>query len=163
VPFYLRSGKSLAHRTSEIIIRFRCPPHLMFPLPPGKALECNRLGLCIQPDEAIHVNFQSKVPDEGMALRPADLEFHYRSLYPEKSIPDAYERLVQDAVQGDATLFMRSDEIERAWEIMDPLIAAAETADGPKPEVYAVGSAGPACAEELLAREGRHWLTMCRH
>ncbi|HZU35541.1 MAG TPA: glucose-6-phosphate dehydrogenase, partial [Gemmataceae bacterium] len=163
VPFYLRSGKCLAHRNSEVVIQFRCPPHLMFALPPGQTVECNRLALCIQPDEGIHVNFQSKVPDEGMHLRPADLEFHYRSLYDEKSIPDAYERLLQDAVQGDATLFMRSDEIERAWEIMDPLIAASESPEAPAPEEYAVGSQGPACADALLAKEGRHWLTMCQH
>jgi len=161
VPFYLRSGKALHRRASEVIIQFRCPPHLMFPMPPGATLQCNRLALCIQPDEGIHLNFQSKVPDEGMAMRPADLEFHFRDIYAEGALPEAYERLLQDALQGDATLFMRSDEIERAWEVMDPFIAAAERPAGPVPQAYPVGSQGPSCADELLQRDGRKWLTMC--
>ncbi|HXG11825.1 MAG TPA: glucose-6-phosphate dehydrogenase [Gemmataceae bacterium] len=164
VPFYLRSGKGLAARSSEVIIQFRCPPHLMFPLPPGTTLQCNRLSLCIQPDEGIHLNFQSKVPgEEGVKLCPADLEFHYKDAYPDLPIPEAYERLLLDAIQGDAALFMRSDEIERAWEIMDPLIAASERPDAPAPEIYAVGSAGPAGADAFLAREGRAWLSLCHH
>jgi glucose-6-phosphate 1-dehydrogenase len=167
VPFFLRSGKALAGRLSEIVIQFRCPPHLMFPLPPGATLECNRLAMCIQPDEGIHLNFQSKVPDQGMVLAPADLEFHYRSRYRDTPIPEAYERLLQDALHGDAALFMRSDEIERAWEIMDPLIAVVEhpeTVPGtPLPQEYAVGSDGPACADEFLARSGRSWLSLCHH
>jgi glucose-6-phosphate 1-dehydrogenase len=164
VPFYLRSGKSLAGRYSEVVIQFRCPPHLMFPLPPGEILQCNRLALCIQPDEGIHLNFQSKVPDEGrVTLKPADLQFHFKDAFPDKPLPEAYEHLLRDALAGDAALFMRSDEIERAWEIMDPIIAATERPDAPKPLEYAVGSQGPACAEELLARDGRSWLTLCRH
>jgi glucose-6-phosphate 1-dehydrogenase len=161
VPFYLRSGKALAARTSEVIIQFHCPPHLMFPLPAGQTLQCNRLALCIQPDEGIHVNFQTKVPDEHMGLRPSDLEFHYRSAYPGVAIPEAYERLLQDAILGDASLFMSSAEIERAWAIIDPLVAAAERAGAPAG--YAVGSDGPGCADDFLAREGRRWLTLCRH
>jgi len=136
----------------------------MFPLPPGATLQCNRLSMCIQPDEGIHLNFQSKVPDhDGMELRAADMEFHYASTYGEKAIPEAYERLLLDAIQGDAALFMRSDEIERAWEVMDPLIAAAEKKDGPKPLAYAKGSEGPDCANEFLARSGRAWLSLCHH
>jgi glucose-6-phosphate 1-dehydrogenase len=163
VPFYLRSGKAMATRASEVVIQFRCPPHLMFPLPPGATLQCNRLTLCIQPDEGIHVNFQTKAPDQGMVLRPADLEFHYRQSYPNVALPEAYERLLLDALQGDAALFMRSDEIERAWEIIDPVIAAVERPDASQPEEYAVGSDGPASADAFLAREGRSWLMMCRH
>jgi glucose-6-phosphate 1-dehydrogenase len=163
VPFYLRSGKGLDTRLSEVVIQFLCPPHLMFPLPAGQTLQCNRLALCIQPDEGIHLNFQTKVPDRGMELRPADLEFHYSKAYAGTPIPDAYERLLLDAMNGDAHLFMRSDEIERAWEIMDPIIAAAERPDAPPPQEYAVGSAGPACADEMMAREGRAWLSLCRH
>jgi glucose-6-phosphate 1-dehydrogenase len=164
VPFFLRSGKGLAGRYSEVVIQFRCPPHLMFPLPPGQTLQCNRLSLCIQPDEGIHLNFQSKVPDEEkVTLHPADLQFHFRDAYPDRPIPESYERLLLDAIQGDPALFMRNDEIERAWEIMDPIITASESPDGPKPLEYAVGSQGPACADEFLAREGRSWLTLCRH
>jgi glucose-6-phosphate 1-dehydrogenase len=161
VPFYLRSGKGLAERSSEVIIQFHCPPHLMFPLPPGMTLQCNRLTLCIQPHEGIRLNFQTKAPDQAMVLRPADLEFLYRTAYPGVLIPEAYERLLLDALQGDAALFMRSDEIERAWEIIDPLVAASQRPEAPEPEVYAVGSVGPASADALLAREGRAWQKLC--
>jgi glucose-6-phosphate 1-dehydrogenase len=164
VPFYLRSGKALATRSSEVVVQFRCPPHLMFPLPRGCELECNRLALCIQPDEGIHVNFQSKVPDrDGVVMRPADLEFHYRDTYGEVGIPEAYERLLQDAIHGDAALFMRSDEIERAWEIMDPFLAASEHPEFPPPEEYAPGSDGPPSADAFLAHDGRQWLSLCKH
>jgi glucose-6-phosphate 1-dehydrogenase len=163
VPFYLRSGKGLSTRLSEVIIQFLCPPHLMFPLPAGQTLECNRLALCIQPDEGIHLNFQTKVPDHGMVLRPADLEFHYSTTYPDVPIPEAYERLLLDALNGEAHLFMRSDEIEQAWELMDPIIAATERPDAPAPQDYAVGSNGPACADEFIARDGRKWLSLCQH
>jgi glucose-6-phosphate 1-dehydrogenase len=163
VPFYLRSGKGLAARSSEVVIQFLCPPHLMFPLPADRVMECNRLSICIQPDEGIHLHFQSKVPDEGMTLRPSDLEFHYHTAYPQVAIPEAYERLLQDAIQGDATLFMRSDEIERAWEITMPFLEAAERPDAPAPQSYPVGSHGPECADEMLAREGRKWLMVCHH
>jgi glucose-6-phosphate 1-dehydrogenase len=163
VPFYLRSGKALAARSTEVVIQFLCPPHLMFPLPPGATLQCNRLTMEIQPNEGIHLNFQTKVPDESMALRPSDLEFHYSDAYPGVVIPEAYERLLQDAIAGDAALFMRSDEIERAWEIMDPLIAATVAPDAPPPQEYAVGSQGPACGQELMARDGRAWLKLGQH
>jgi glucose-6-phosphate 1-dehydrogenase len=158
VPFYLRSGKAMAARFSEVVVQFLCPPHLMFPLPAGMSLQCNRLTLRIQPNEGIRLSFQSKVPDkERVELRPADLHFEYKDTYGDTAIPEAYERLLVDAIQGDAALFMRSDEIERAWAIMDPVIAAIERPDGPVPETYPVGSFGPKCADELLARDGRKW------
>jgi glucose-6-phosphate 1-dehydrogenase len=163
VHFYLRSGKALAKRSSEIVIQFLCPPHLMFPLPPGATLQCNRLTMEIQPNEGIHLNFQTKVPDQGMGLKPADLKFHYADAYPGVTIPEAYERLLQDALAGDAALFMRSDEIERAWEIMDPLIAATESADAPMPGEYTVGSQGPACSDAFMERDGRKWLALGQH
>ncbi len=155
VPFYLRSGKGLERRRSEVVIQFRSPPHLMFDLPQGATLERNRLLLELQPNEGIHLSFQTKVPDESdTVLRPAAMQFDYDEAYPDRPLPEAYERLLQDAIEGDAALFMRSDEIERAWEIIDPLIAAA-----PIPQEYAVGSAGPACAGAFLARSGRSWVT----
>ncbi len=158
VPFYLRSGKALAGRFSEVVVQFLCPPHLMFPLPPGQTLQCNRLTLRIQPNEGIRLSFETKVPDkERVELKPADLHFEYKEAYGETAIPEAYERLLVDAIQGDAALFMRSDEIERAWAIMDPVITAVERAGGPVPEAYPVGSYGPKCADELLARDGRRW------
>ena len=158
VPFYLRSGKGLRDRWSEIFIQFRCPPHLMFPLPPGEVLQCNSISLVLQPNEGIRISFQTKKPGlDGTRLQARDLSFDYREAYGEQALPEAYQRLLLDAIQGDAALFMRSDEIERAWEIMDPLIAASERPDTPLPQAYPVGSDGPKCAEELMARDGRHW------
>jgi glucose-6-phosphate 1-dehydrogenase len=164
VPFYLRSGKAMASRLSEVVVQFHCPPHMMFPLAEGTTLQCNRLALCLQPDEGIHVSFQSKIPDrDGMTMRPSDLEFHYRDAYRETPIPEAYERLLLDAMHGDASLFMRSDEIERAWAIMEPFLRASESGTAPKPEEYAAGSEGPAGADAFLERDGRKWLSLCRH
>ena len=158
VPFYIRSGKGLAKRYSEIMIQFRCPPHLMFPLPKNEVLQCNRMTLVLQPNEGITLNFQTKVPDtDGTKLSPRDLSFDYREGYGDKALPEAYERMLLDAIQGDASLFLRSDEIERAWEIMDPLIAASERADAPSPEEYALGGHGPAGADQFLLNEGRKW------
>jgi glucose-6-phosphate 1-dehydrogenase len=158
VPFYLRSGKALSNRYSEVMIQFRCPSHLMFPLPPGEVMQCNRITMVIQPNEGISLNFQTKVPDvDGVHLQPRDFSFDYKRSYADKALPEAYERLLLDAIQGDAALFMRADEIERAWEIMDPIIAAAERPDAPAPEEYAVGSSGPACADALLDADGRKW------
>jgi glucose-6-phosphate 1-dehydrogenase len=158
VPFYLRSGKGLATRYSEVMIQFRCPSHLMFPLPPGEVLRCNHLTMVLQPNEAIRLNFQVKTPDvDGVALGPRDLSFNYREAYANQALPEAYERLLLDAIQGDASLFMRSDEIERAWEIMDPIIAASELPDAEKPQEYDLGSQGPACADRLLANDLKAW------
>ncbi|MBA4189965.1 MAG: glucose-6-phosphate dehydrogenase [Planctomycetaceae bacterium] len=158
VPFYLRSGKGLKNRYSEVMIQFRCPSHLMFPLPPGQVLRCNHLTVMIQPNEGIKLNFQTKVPNvDGVDLQPRDLAFDYKDAYKEKALPEAYERLLLDAITGDAALFMRADEIERAWEIMDPIIGATERDDAPQPQEYEVGSEGPQCSEDLLAAEGRKW------
>jgi glucose-6-phosphate 1-dehydrogenase len=163
VPFYLRSGKAMDRRLSEVIIQFRCPPHLMFPLPPGTVLQCNRLSMTIQPDEAIHLNFQTKVPDkERTELQPVDMEFRYRSAFGPDAVPEAYERLLHDAITGDASLFMRADEIEGAWEILDPYIQAAEQMTSVGPFPYAPGTCGPAEAEGLLSKSGRNWISLCR-
>lgn len=158
VPFYLRSGKGLGTHFSEVVVQFHCPPHLMFPMPAGQTLQCNRLSLRLQPNEGIRLNFETKVPDtERVQLKPADMHFEYKDTYGGTAIPTAYERLQLDAIMGDAALFMRSDEIERAWAIMDPIISAIERAESPKPEPYSVGSFGPECSDKLLAREGRTW------
>jgi glucose-6-phosphate 1-dehydrogenase len=158
VPFYLRSGKGLSKRYSEVMIQFRCPPHLPFPLAKGESLDCNRMTLVLQPNEGIHLNFQTKVPDvDGVRLQPRDLSFDYREAYQNLGIPESYERLLLDAIQGDAALFIRSDEIERAWEIMDPIIAATEGEHAPPPHIYSTGSEGPAAANQLLAADGRRW------
>ena len=158
VPFFLRSGKAMKRRLTEILIQFRCPPHLMFPLPPGLALQCNRLSIQIQPEEVIHINFQSKVPDtKPIELRPTDLSFDYKKAYPDKPIPEAYELLLLEAIHGDATMFMRSDEIEHAWAILDPFLFAAQSM---QPEPYPIGSTGPPGADQLLQATGRHWVSL---
>ncbi|MCS6866735.1 MAG: glucose-6-phosphate dehydrogenase [Gemmataceae bacterium] len=158
VPFYLRSGKGLKDRYSEVMIQFKCPSRLMFPLPKNETLQCNRIKMVIQPNESIHLNFQTKVPDvDGVSLKPRDLSFDYRKAYDNQALPEAYERLLLDAISGDASLFMRADEIERAWEIMDPLIAASEHPAAPTPEPYPIGSSGPTCADQLLEKDGRKW------
>jgi glucose-6-phosphate 1-dehydrogenase len=158
VPFFLRSGKALRSRYSEVVIQFRSPPHLIFPLPPGQQIESNRIKLVLQPNEGIRLSFQTKVPEvDGMHLRACDLSFDYREAFNERALPEAYERLLLDAVMGESALFMRNDEIEQAWAIMDPLIAASERADAPMPQTYAKGTEGPKCAEELLGDHGRKW------
>lgn len=154
VPFYLRSGKGLNDKRTEIMIEFRKPPHLMFPQEIGP----NILAIQIQPDEGLHLEFQAKTPDEKMELRPVDLEFHYDDSFGGQDIPDAYERLLLDAVTGDASLFTRSDEIEEAWEIIDPIIQGLAAADAPAPASYAIGSRGPDTADHFLAKDGRKWL-----
>lgn len=161
VPFYLRSGKGLALRSSEVVIQFRCPPHLMFPMPPGSTVQCNRLAIRVQPDEGIHLNFITKEPGrDGTVLRPSDMEFHYRNAFANVKIPEAYERLLQDALNGDASLFMRSDEIERSWEVIEPFLIATEDSKANPPEEYAVGSMGTKGADGLLAKHGRNWISM---
>ncbi len=161
VPFYLRSGKGMQSRASEILIQFHCPPHLMFPLPEGTKLQCNRLAVCIQPDEGIHLSFQTKVPDqEKLVLKPADMEFTYGKAFSSLSIPESYERLLLDALLGDASLFMRSDEIERSWAIIDPFIQAYEGEGGITPQSYPVGSMGPENSDRLLEEHGREWIPL---
>ncbi len=163
VPFYLRSGKALARKTSEITIKFQCPPHLMFPLPEGAEFTSNTLAMCIQPDEGIHLKFETKVPDSVYETRSVDMEFHYRSSFKGKPLPDAYERLLLDALNGDASLFTRSDGIEAAWRLIDPILHAWESGDAPPPALYAPGSPGPAEADAFIARDGRAWRMGCGH
>ena len=161
VPFYLRTGKAMARKVSEIIIQFQSPPHVMFSLEPGQSLTPNSLSICVQPDEGTHLTFETKVPDGGMTTRSVDMEFHYESAFTAQSIPEAYERLLQDALEGDATLFIRSDHIEEAWRIVDPLLKAWEDGPPPQPESYEPGSWGPKTSDDLLAQDERVWLQMC--
>jgi glucose-6-phosphate 1-dehydrogenase len=161
VPFYLRSGKRLAEKATEIVVRFKCPPHLMFPLPRDQEFTPNILALCIQPDEGIHLRTEAKVPDTVAEIRSVDLEFHYRDSFGSDAIPEAYERLLLDALHGDASLFTRSDHAELAWGLLDPIIAAWLASDDLPLAMYEPGSWGPLEAEEFLARDGRAWLRVC--
>jgi glucose-6-phosphate 1-dehydrogenase len=161
VPFYLRSGKAMMRKSSEIIIEFQRPPHLMFHLPQeGSEITPNILSLCIQPDEGIHLRFEAKVPDHEQEMRSVDMDFHYRSSFGE-ALPEAYERLLLEALAGDAALFTRSDSIEAAWGLLDPVLHGWE-AQGPGGLViYPTGSWGPREADDLLRRDGRGWRLGC--
>ena len=158
VPFYLRTGKAMANKTSEIIVQFQSPPHLMFDDRMPDDLSPNVLSVCLQPNEGTHLRFQSKVPDQGMAMRPVDMEFRYETAFRDQSIPEAYELLLEDALQGDASLFIRSDHIEEAWRIVEPLLNWHEIRP---PYEYDRGSWGPQAADWLLAQDGRSWVLVC--
>ncbi|MBI1742956.1 glucose-6-phosphate dehydrogenase [Candidatus Acetothermia bacterium] len=163
VPFYLRSGKALAGKNSEINIEFHSPPHVMFNLAPSKKLMPNILSLKIQPDEGIHLKFETKVPDSLQDTRSVDMEFHYSNSFGDKILPDAYERLILDAINGDASLFTRSDEIEKAWRLIDPIIRGWETQNTPALAMYEPGTWGPIEADQFLAHDGRMWRSVGDH
>ena len=154
VPFYVRSGKSLAEKRTEITLQFRDVPHHLFG---DRHPDPNRLSIRIQPDEGMHVSFLTKVPGRGMMAQPATLNFDYSDRSGPDGLPDAYERLLLDALEDDPTLFARDDEVERAWQVVDPLIGASETGEA-EPNVYRPGSWGPDTSALL---EGRTWLVDC--
>jgi glucose-6-phosphate 1-dehydrogenase len=155
VPFYLRSGKRLPKRVSEIAVRFRCAPQPLFSDVPDAQLEPNVMTLRIQPDEGISVKFDVKSPGTGLSLRPVTMDFRYGSAFG-VPVPEAYERLLLDCILGDPALFARDDWIEKAWEIVTPVVAAWDAAPS-APELYAPGSWGPAAANRLIERDGRNW------
>jgi len=158
VPFYLRTGKAMAEKISEVIVQFKAPPLVTFSLGPGAELASNVLALRLQPDEGIHLRFEAKVPDEEFRLQPVDMEFHYDSAFTDQAIPEAYERLLQDALEGKARLFIRNDHNEEAWRIVDPLLEGWEASDDSPLHLYERGSWGPAAADAFLAEDGRQWL-----
>lgn len=160
VPFYLRSGKKMAKKTTEIAIQFKEPPLMMFPKTDEMDFPPNILSLCLQPDEGIHLRFETKVPDTMAETKSVDMDFHYAESF-EGQIPDAYERLILDAVQGDASLFTRSDQIELGWELVDPIINSWKRSKTPKLTFYQPGSWGPKESDELIERGGRKWLVEC--
>jgi glucose-6-phosphate 1-dehydrogenase len=157
VPFYLRSGKKLKEKLSQITIEFKKPPHLLFPSTDG-ALTANVLVLYLQPHEGVHWRFEAKVPDTVAKLRSVDMEFHYEEAFGKTALPDAYERLLLDTITGDASLFTRADEVETAWALIDPITEAWEAQKRPV-AFYEPGSWGPSEADELLAQDGRKWAT----
>lgn len=164
VPFYLRSGKNLAEKTSEITIQFRLPPQKLFRGDGPCEIESNRLSICVQPDEGFHLRFATKIPDKGMQVKPVDMNFHYHDSFGEEALPEAYERLLLDALNGDAALFARSDEIELAWTFIDGIHQGWKSDYAPPMATYEPGSWGPQAAEALLSRDKRRWLYHCgRH
>src|SRR5690242_376007 len=153
VPFYLRTGKRLAKRTTEIMIQFRCAPHLVFR---DRDIEPNRLVLNIQPDEGISVSFGAKRPGTEMSIGNVTMNFSYREAFGGTS-RSAYATLVNDCLRGDATLFDRGDSVEAAWSIVDPILdvwSAARTGTVP---AYAANTWGPKESDQLLERDGRQW------
>lgn len=156
VPFYLRTGKRLYRKASEVSIQFRPVPHQSFPAIVLMDFQPNRLVIRIHPDEGILLRFQAKQPGLTMHLRPVDMQFTYQEAFPTTS-PEAYEALLLDVMQGDGTLFVRADEVEAAWSVVTPILdawAAGRPLDFPN---YAASSWGPAEAEALLDRDGRSW------
>jgi glucose-6-phosphate 1-dehydrogenase len=163
VPFYLRSGKAMAERTSTIIVEFQAPPDIMFKLGENRGFTPNMLSICIQPNEGMQLRFETKVPDTVAESHSVNMNFQYRDAFPGVILPDAYERLLLDALKGDASLFARSDEIEAAWRLIDPVLRGYENSPEVSPVCgYPVGSWGPAEADALLAREGHVWRSGCQ-
>lgn len=153
VPFYLRSGKGLQDKLTEITLQFKRAPHLMFP--ENEDLTRNHLSLCIHPKEGVHLNFATKVPGAGMRMDAVDMEFSYARQFDDAPLPEAYERLLLDALQGDASLFTRGDEIELAWRLVDPLTRVDD------PAIYPVGSWGPEAADALIEHQACAWHYGC--
>lgn len=162
VPFYLRSGKAMLTKSSMIVIDFQPPPDVIFNLKRNQSFTPNFPSICIQPDEGIHLRFETKVPDTVSESRSVNMAHSYNEAFPDIALPDAYERLLLDALKGDAALFARNDGIEAAWRLIDPVISGWDDASGASPlEIYARGSWGPEAADGLLARNGHAWRVGC--
>jgi glucose-6-phosphate 1-dehydrogenase len=161
VPFYLRSGKLMSCRTTQIVIAFRQPPLELFAEGRHKShREANRLVIQIQPAEGIQLHFHTKVPGDGMKLRLTDLEFSYSREFTGR-LPEAYEPLLLDVMTGDASLFARADEVEKSWEIIDPFVRAWSSVDMPPIDAYEPGEWGPLASVEWMAAQGRTWFDSC--
>jgi glucose-6-phosphate 1-dehydrogenase len=154
VPFYLRTGKRLSRRVTEVAMMFQRAPHLPFAQTDTEELGQNALVVRVQPDEGVTVRFGSKVPGTSMEVRDVNMDFAYGESFTESS-PEAYERLLLDVLIGDPPLFPRQEEVELSWEILDP-IEEYWSKHG-KPEPYRAGGYGPASADQLMARDGRAW------
>jgi glucose-6-phosphate 1-dehydrogenase len=155
VPFYIRAGKRLPKRATEIRVQFKRPPHLTFGRQATQELDPNAITLRIQPEEGISLKFGAKVPSAGLRIRSVTMDFQYMTSFLVET-PEAYERLLLDCMIGDPTLFTRADEVETAWTLIDP-IEAAWRDDRPALGMYAAGTWGPAAAAKLLQNEGREW------
>ncbi|MEU5103338.1 MULTISPECIES: glucose-6-phosphate dehydrogenase [unclassified Streptomyces] len=154
VPFYLRTGKRLGRRVTEIAVVFQRAPHSPFDTTDTQELGQNALVIRVQPDEGITVRFGSKVPGTSMEIRDVTMDFAYGESFTEES-PEAYERLILDVLLGDANLFPRTEEVEESWKILDPVEDYWDTHG--RPEQYTAGTWGPKAADDMLARDGRNW------
>jgi glucose-6-phosphate 1-dehydrogenase len=156
VPFYLRTGKSLPVSASEVRIQFRPTPHVLFAAECGQNLDANALALRLQPDEGIYLRFNGKVPGTSIEVRPVRMHFSYDAEFGAYT-PEAYERLLLEAMVGDATLFIRRDEVETAWQIVDSIRKAWTGKALTNREFYAAGTWGPVAADDLLAQGSHSW------
>jgi glucose-6-phosphate 1-dehydrogenase len=154
VPIYLRTGKRLARKTTEIAVTLKPVPHLAFEAKGSVGVQPNQLILTVQPNEGVSLSLGAKIPGTSMRIRPVNMEFLYGTSFMSQS-PEAYERLIMDTMRGDATLFTRNDEVEAQWRIIDPILERWEHDDTPLAE-YPAGSQGPDEADRILAR-GHHW------
>jgi len=156
VPFYLRTGKSLPMSASEVRVQFRPTPNVLFAAQCGPKLDANAITLRLQPNEGISLRFNGKIPGTSMQLRPVRMHFSYDSEFGAYT-PEAYERLLLEALGGDATLFIRRDEVETAWAFVDPIREAWKDLALGEKEFYTAGSWGPTASDELLAANGHTW------
>jgi glucose-6-phosphate 1-dehydrogenase len=156
VPFYLRTGKALGTRVTEVAVQFKSPPLALFARGGAPQIDPNILAIRIQPDEGILLRFGAKVPGQALQIRNVNMDFRYGSSFAVDS-PDAYETLLLDAMIGDDSLFTRGDEVERAWAIIDPIVEAWRSGHAGPIHFYGAGSWGPPAADELLERDGRAW------
>jgi glucose-6-phosphate 1-dehydrogenase len=161
VPFYLRTGKRMPRKVSEAWIQFRPVPHQSFPLASAENWRPNRLLIRIQPSEGILLSFQAKVPGLEVRLMPVNMEFCYQETF-KTELPEAYETLLRDIIRGDATLFMRADQVEAAWSVVTPILSVWESESSMEFPNHAAGNWGPAIADEMLARDGYFWLPSSR-
>lgn len=162
VPFYLRSGKALTRKTSEIVVQFKKPPFDLFGPRRRDQSTPNTLSICVQPDEGIHLQFEAKLPDSREG-RLVDMEFHYESSFGEGSIPEAYQRLILDALLGDPALFAHEDEIRASWRLIDTIMDNWNSSNALPLVTYKPGTWGPVEANDLLDPEGHVWRLGCDH
>lgn len=156
VPFYIRTGKAMPSRVTEIAVQFRRAPLALFARAGAPQIDPNVLAIRVQPDEGILLRFGAKVPGQGLQIRAVNMDFRYGSSFAVDS-PDAYETLLLDAMIGDASLFTRDDEVERAWAILQPILDAWAAGRGGPLHFYGAGSWGPPAADDLLERDARAW------
>ena len=156
VPFYLRSGKRMAKRVTEVAIQFKRPPLLLFKSHAVEAVNPNVLVMRIQPDEGVSLTFEVKPPGPDMVIKPLSLDFKYEQAFG-NSPPEAYETLLEDCIEGNSTLFTRHDWVESAWSLMDPIIQVWNLSKPKNFSNYEAGSWGPAEADEFVQRDGRRW------
>lgn len=158
VPFYLRTGKSMPEKTTVITIQFKAAPHFAFPEEGTRSWQSNRLIISIQPAMDIRLRFQAKRPGQTLAIDPVEMVFSYKTAYDGQD-PEAYETLLLDAMTGDATLFMRADQVEAAWKVVTPIIEAWDSEAPTDFPNYEPGSWGPEAAMKLVEKDGFQWMT----